>query len=65
MKPAHAVPLASARKHPENQKENQAGHSSERAVEGQEEAGAHMAFRMAFADLEVAYSPENAKFSSS
>ena len=34
-KPAHAVPLASARQHPENQKENQAGHSSERAVEGQ------------------------------
>ena len=33
-KPAHAVPLASARQHPENQKENQAGHSSERAVEG-------------------------------
>jgi len=29
------VPLASARQHPENQKENQAGHSSERAVEGQ------------------------------
>ena len=36
-KNAHAaVPLASARPHPENQKENQAGHSSERAVEGQE-----------------------------
>ena len=33
-KPAHAVPLASARQHPENQKENQAGHSSERTVEG-------------------------------
>ena len=32
---AHAVPLASARQHPENQKENQAGHSSERTVEGQ------------------------------
>ena len=32
--PAHAVPLASARQHPENQKENQAGHSSERTVEG-------------------------------
>ena len=32
-KTAHAVPLASARQHPpENQKENQAGHSSERAV---------------------------------
>ena len=31
---AHAVPLASARQRPENQKENQAGHSSERAVEG-------------------------------
>ena len=30
------MPLASARQHPENQKENQAGHSSERAVEGQE-----------------------------
>ena len=28
------MPLASARQHPENQKENQAGHSSERAVEG-------------------------------
>jgi len=26
--------LASARQHPENQKENQAGHSSERTVEG-------------------------------
>ena len=34
-KNAHAVPLASARQHPENQKENQAGHSPERAVEGQ------------------------------
>ena len=34
-KPAHAVPLASARQHPENQKENQAGHSPERTVEGQ------------------------------
>ena len=34
-KTAHAVPLASARQHPENQKENQAGHSSERTVEGQ------------------------------
>ena len=34
-KPAHAaVPLASAHQHPGNQKENQAGHSSERAVEG-------------------------------
>jgi hypothetical protein len=33
-KPVHAVPLASARQHPENQKENQAGHSPERAVEG-------------------------------
>ena len=39
-KPAHAVPLASARQHPENQKENQAGHSPERAVEGQKERGA-------------------------
>ena len=29
------MPLASARQHPENQKENQAGRSSERAVEGQ------------------------------
>ena len=29
------MPLASARQHPENQKENQAGHSSERTVEGQ------------------------------
>ena len=29
------MPLASARQHPENQKENQAGHSPERAVEGQ------------------------------
>ena len=27
------VPLASARQRPENQKENQAGHSSERTVE--------------------------------
>ena len=34
-KPAYAVPLASARQHPENQKENQAGHSSERTVKGQ------------------------------
>ena len=33
-KPAHAVPLASGRQHPENQKVNQAGHSSERTVEG-------------------------------
>ena len=38
-KNANAVPLASARQHPENQKEeNQAGHSSERAVEGQNTA---------------------------
>ena len=37
--PAHAVPLASARQHPENQKENQAGHSSECAVEGPLECG--------------------------
>ena len=29
------MPLASARQHPENQKENQAGHSPERTVEGQ------------------------------
>ena len=36
---AHAVPLASARQRPENQKENQAGYSSERAVEGQLECG--------------------------
>ena len=34
-KPARAVPLASARQHPETQKENQAGHSSERVVGGQ------------------------------
>ena len=34
-KNAHAVPLASARQHPENQMENQAGHSSERTAEGQ------------------------------
>ena len=33
-KSARAFPLASARQHPENQKENQAGHSSERTVEG-------------------------------
>ena len=33
-RPAHAVPLASARQHPEDQQENRAGHSSERAVEG-------------------------------
>ena len=38
-KPAHAVPLASARQHPENRKENQTGHSSERAVEGPLECG--------------------------
>ena len=31
----HAVPLASARRRPETPKENQAGHSLERAVEGQ------------------------------
>ena len=30
-KNAHAVPLASARQRPENQKENQAGHSSEQS----------------------------------
>ena len=35
IKNAHAVPLASACQHPENHKENQAGHSPERAVEGQ------------------------------
>ena len=35
-KNAHAVPLASARQRPENQKENPAGHSAERTVEGQE-----------------------------
>ena len=29
------MPLASARQHPENEKENQAGHSPERTVEGQ------------------------------
>ena len=34
-KPAHAVPLASARQRPATQKKNQADHSSERAVEGQ------------------------------
>ena len=34
-KPAHAVPLASARQHLESQKENRAGHSPERAMEGQ------------------------------
>ena len=34
-KPAHAVPLENCcRQHPENQEENQAGHSSERTVEG-------------------------------
>ena len=38
-KNAHAVPLASAREHPENQKENQASHSPERAVEGPLECG--------------------------
>ena len=38
-KPAHAVPLASARQHPEIQKENQAGHSSGRVVEGHFRAG--------------------------
>ena len=32
-KPVHAVPLASACQHLENRKENQAGHSPERAVE--------------------------------
>ena len=35
LKPAHAVPLASAHQRPENQKANQAGHSPERAVAGQ------------------------------
>ena len=34
IKTAHAVPLASARQHTEDQKENQAGHSPERTVEG-------------------------------
>ena len=34
-KNAHAVPLASTRQRPANQKEIQAGHSSERTVEGQ------------------------------
>ena len=34
-KPAHAVPLASARQRPENKKGNRAGHLPERAVEGQ------------------------------
>ena len=38
--PARAVPLASVRQHPETQKENQAGHSPERAVEGQRQAPA-------------------------
>jgi hypothetical protein len=38
-KNAHVVPFASARQHPENQKENQAGHSPERAVEGQRRNG--------------------------
>ena len=41
-KPAHAATpchLASARQHPGNQKENQAGHSPERAVEGPLECG--------------------------
>ena len=33
------MPLASARQHLENQKENQAGHSSERTVEGQRLGG--------------------------
>jgi hypothetical protein len=33
-KDARAVSLASARQGPETQKENQAGHSSERLVEG-------------------------------
>ena len=32
-KPAHALPLAKARQRQENQKENQAGHSPERAFE--------------------------------
>ena len=32
IKTTHAVPLASVRQHTENQKENQAGHSPERAV---------------------------------
>ena len=31
------MPLANARQHPENQKETQAGHSSERTVEGRRE----------------------------
>ena len=34
-KNVHAVPLASARQRPQNQKENQAGQSSERTVQGQ------------------------------
>ena len=45
-KPAHAVPLASASQHPENQKENRAGHSSERTVEG------HQVFRCDISMLE-------------
>ena len=40
LRPAHAVPLASARQRPENQKENRAGHSPERAVD----AGGTIAF---------------------
>ena len=42
------MPLASARQHPENQKENQAGHSSERTAEGQTGArwGAEGAWRV-------------------
>ena len=38
-KSAHAVPLASARQRPENQKGNQAGHSTERAVEVEGQGG--------------------------
>ena len=37
------MPLASARQHPENQKENQAGHSSERTVESQGGLGSWLA----------------------
>ena len=41
LKNTHAVPLASARQQSENQKENWAGHSSERAVEGQGREGGY------------------------
>ena len=51
LKNAHAVPLASARQHPENQKENQAGHSPERTVEGR----SYFSIRISVCDIRGLY----------